>query len=56
MRLEVSRRSDSLAALEALEGEVTMAGTSGFTTREDVLLATVSPTAARQVKTKLKGA
>ncbi len=25
-------------ALEALEGEVTMAGTSGFTTREDVVL------------------
>ncbi len=25
-------------ALDALEGDVTMAGTSGFTTREDVLL------------------
>jgi hypothetical protein len=38
-------------ALEALgEGDVTMAGTSGFTQREDVLLATVSPTAAKLVK------
>jgi hypothetical protein len=32
-------------ALRALEGDVTMAGTSGFTTREDVLLATTSPDA-----------
>ncbi len=38
-------------ALEALgEGDVTMAGTSGFTQREDVLLATTSPDEARQVK------
>ncbi len=42
MRLEVSRRSDSLAALEALEGDVTMAGTSGFTTREDIMVASVA--------------
>jgi hypothetical protein len=56
VRLEVSRRSDSLAALEALKGDVTIAGTSGFTTREDVLLATTSPDKAKLVKTKLRGA
>jgi hypothetical protein len=37
-------------ALGALEGDVTMAGTSGFTQREDVLLATVSPSEAKLVK------
>ncbi len=37
-------------ALDALEGDVTMAGTSGFTTREDVLLATASPDADKLVK------
>jgi hypothetical protein len=39
-------------ALEALEGGAECVGTSGFTTREDVLLATTSPAAlqtARQV-------
>ena len=33
-------------ALEALEGGAECVGTSGFTTREDVLLATTSPDAA----------
>jgi len=38
-------------ALEALEGgDVTMCGTSGYTTREDVLLATTSPDADKLVK------
>jgi hypothetical protein len=37
-------------ALGALGGDVTMAGTSGFTTREDVLLATTSPAADNQAK------
>jgi hypothetical protein len=40
-------------ALEALEGGAECVGTSGFTAREDVLLATTSPDAlqtARQVK------
>ncbi len=32
-------------ALEALEGGAECVGTSGFTTREDVLLATISPDA-----------
>jgi hypothetical protein len=36
-------------ALRALEGDVTMAGTSGFTTREDVLLATTSPAVDKQL-------
>jgi hypothetical protein len=37
-------------ALEALEGgDVTMCGTSGFTTREDIL-ATTSPSEAKLVK------
>ena len=38
------------AALEALEGRVDVVGTSGFTTREDVLLATASPDAGELVK------
>ena len=37
-------------ALEALEGRVDVVGTSGFTTREDVLLATASPDKANLVK------
>ncbi len=43
-------------ALEALDGDVTMAGTSGFTQREDVLLAVASPDAGKLVKAKLRGA
>jgi hypothetical protein len=45
-------RSGLQDALEALEGGAECVGTSGFTTREDVLLATTSPAAlqtARQV-------
>jgi hypothetical protein len=45
-------RSGLRDALEALEGGAECVGTSGFTTREDVLLATTSPAAlqtARQV-------
>ena len=37
-------------ALEALEGRVDMVGHSGYTTREDVLLAASSPDAAKPVK------
>jgi hypothetical protein len=37
-------------ALEALEGETECVGTSGFTTREDVLLATASSSEAKLVK------
>ena len=37
-------------ALEALEGGAKCVGTSGFTTREDVLLATSSPSEAKLVK------
>ena len=37
-------------ALEALEGGAECIGTSGFTTREDVLLATTSPDADKIVK------
>jgi len=36
--------------LEALEGGAECVGTSGFTTREDVLLATISPNEAKLVK------
>ncbi len=43
-------------ALEALEGDVEVVGTSGFTQREDVLLATTSPSEAKLVKAELKGA
>jgi len=43
-------------ALRALEGDVEVVGTSGFTTREDVLLATASPAVDKQAKAKLKGA
>ncbi len=38
------------AALEALGGGPEVVGTSGFTTREDVLLATASPDKANLVK------
>jgi hypothetical protein len=37
-------------ALKALEDESECVGTSGFTTREDVLLATASPNAHKLVK------
>jgi hypothetical protein len=37
-------------ALEALEGGAECVGTSGFTTREDVLSATTSPSEAKLVK------
>jgi len=37
-------------ALEALKSGVEVLGTSGFTMREDVLLATTSPDAAKIVK------
>jgi hypothetical protein len=37
-------------ALEGLEAGAECAGTSGFTTREDVLLATTSPNADKLVK------
>ena len=43
-------REDLGAALEALEGRVDVVGTSGFTQREDVLLASPSPDTPRQVK------
>ncbi len=37
-------------ALEALEGGAECVGTVGFTSREDVLLATASPASATRVK------
>jgi hypothetical protein len=43
-------------ALASLEGGAEVVGTSGFTQREDVLLATTSPDAAKLVKAELKGA
>jgi hypothetical protein len=44
-------RSGLRQALASLEGgDVTMCGTSGFTQREDVLLATTSPDAGKLVK------
>ena len=44
-------RSGLRDALEALEaGDVAMCGTSGFTTREDVILATTSPDAHKLAK------
>ena len=36
-------------ALRALEGGAEVVGTSGFTTREDILLATTSPAADKQL-------
>jgi hypothetical protein len=55
---EVSRlaRSGLQDALRALEGDVEVVGTSGFTQKEDVLLATTSPAADNLAKAKLKGA
>jgi hypothetical protein len=45
------------AALEALEGRVDVVGTSGFTTREDIVLCTATDDAIPDVhKTKTKGA
>jgi hypothetical protein len=45
------------AALEALEGRVDVVGTSGFTTREDVVLCTATDDVTPDVhKTKTKGA
>jgi hypothetical protein len=38
------------AALEALEGRVDVVGASGFTQREDVLLAAASPASEKPMK------
>jgi hypothetical protein len=43
-------RTGLTQALEALEAGVECVGTSGFTTREDVLLATTSPDREKLVK------
>jgi hypothetical protein len=43
-------RTGLTQALEALESAAECVGTSGFTTREDVLLATTSSDAPRKVK------
>jgi hypothetical protein len=43
-------RSGLQEALEVLEAGAECVGTSGFTTREDVLLTTTSPDAAKLVK------
>src|SRR5215213_5027995 len=43
-------RSGLRDALEALEGGAEVVGTSGFTQREDVILATTSPSKAKLVK------
>jgi hypothetical protein len=43
-------RSGLEQALETLEAGAECVGTSGFTTREDVLLATTSPSEAKLVK------
>jgi len=55
---EVSRlaRSGLQDALEALDGGAECVGTSGFSTREDILLATTPPDTAKPVHAKLKGA
>ena len=44
-----------MQALEALEGGAECVGTSGFSTREDVLLAAASP-AALETERQVKGA
>jgi hypothetical protein len=51
-RREVTELASSglTQALEALESGAECVGTSGFTTREDVLLATTSPYADKLVK------
>jgi hypothetical protein len=56
-RREVERliRTGLEQALEALEGGAECVGTSGFTSREDVLLAT-SSSAALQTARQVKGA
>jgi hypothetical protein len=43
-------REGLMQALEAIDAGVECVGTSGFTTREDVLLATTSPSEAKLVK------
>jgi len=45
-----SSMSELEQALEALEGGAECVGTSGFTTREEVLMATTSPSEAKLVK------
>ncbi len=45
-----SGMSELEQALEALGAGVERVGTSGFTTREDVLLVTTSPSEAKLVK------
>jgi hypothetical protein len=56
-RREVSglAREGLREALRAFEGDVEVVGTSGYTTREDILLATTSPSEAKLVKAELKG-
>ena len=51
-RREVTKltREGLSTALEALEGRVDVVGASGFTQREDVLLAAASPDADKLVK------
>ena len=51
-RREVEKltREGLMQALEALEAGAECVGTSGFATREDVLLATTSPSEAKLVK------
>jgi hypothetical protein len=49
-QVEKLTREGLTQALEAIEGGAECVGTSGFTTREDVLLATTSPDAPKQVK------
>jgi hypothetical protein len=44
------------AALEALEGRVDVVGTSGFTTREDIILCTTKGDARPDVHKTKKGA
>ena len=54
--LDLTREGLS-AALEALEERVDVVGTSGFTTREDIVLCTAKGAAATDVhKTATKGA
>jgi hypothetical protein len=48
-------REGLTAALEALQGDVEVVGTSGYTQREDVLLATTSPDTLETAKL-VKGA
>ncbi len=48
--IEELTRGGLTQALEALEGGAECVGTSGFTMREDVLVATTSPSEAKLVK------